>query len=141
MAEFDTILKKWTNPEDNYIHGASFVAYDRTGKCIYSGAQGNRTIDRSSGIPTKVDDLCYLASQSKIISSVAVLQIVEKGLIGLDDDCRKIVPQLADKEILVGFEGDESATGKEFNVAKNVLTFKNPRKPLLKKSTKPITLR
>ncbi|KAL9096178.1 MAG: hypothetical protein Q9165_001701 [Trypethelium subeluteriae] len=120
MAEFDTILKKWTNPEDNYIHGASFVVYDNT---------------------AKVNDLCYLASQSKIISSVAVLQIVEKGLIGLDDDCRKIVPQLADKEILVGFEGDESATGKEFNAAKNVLTFKNPRKPLLKKSTKPITLR
>lgn len=32
MAEFDAILKKWTNPEKNYIHGASFVAYDKTGR-------------------------------------------------------------------------------------------------------------
>ena len=69
------------------------------------------------------------------------MQIVEKGLIGLDDDCGKIVPRLANKDILVGLEGDESQTGKEFNAEKNILTFKNPRKPILKKATKPITLR
>ena len=69
------------------------------------------------------------------------MQIVEKGLIGLDDDCGKIVPQLANKDILVGMEGNGSQTGKKFDLAKNILTFTNPRKPVLKKATKPITLR
>ncbi|KAI9693924.1 MAG: hypothetical protein M1822_003195 [Bathelium mastoideum] len=141
MTEFDAILEKWTDPKQNYMHGASFIAYDKTGRCVYSGAQGTRTVDRSTGIPAKVDDLCYLASQSKLITSVAVMQLVEKGLVGLDDDCGKIVRQLANKDVLVDLEGDESQTGKEFNMAKNAFTFKNPRKPILRKATKPITLR
>ncbi|KAI9668230.1 MAG: hypothetical protein M1821_001050 [Bathelium mastoideum] len=141
MTEFDAILEKWTDPKQNYMHGASFIAYDKTGRCVYSGAQGTRTVDRSTGIPAKVDDLCYLASQSKLITSVAVMKLVEKGLVGLDDDCGKIVRQLANKDVLVDLEGDESQTGKEFNMAKNAFTFKNPRKPILRKATKPITLR
>ena len=69
------------------------------------------------------------------------MQIIEKGLIGLDDDCGKIVPQLANKDIIAGFEGDESQTNKAFDAATNLFTFTNPRKPILKKAKKPITLR
>lgn len=69
------------------------------------------------------------------------MQIVERGLIGLDDDCGEIVPRLANKDILVGFEGDENMAGKEFDTKRNILTFKNPRKPILKKAIEPITLR
>jgi CubicO group peptidase (beta-lactamase class C family) len=85
--------------------------------------------------------LCWLASQGKIVTSVAAMQIVEKGLITLDDDCGRYVPALANKDIIVGFEGDEATTGAEFNPITNIFSFKNPRKPILKKATKPITLR
>jgi hypothetical protein len=37
-----------------------------------------------------------------------VLQIVEKGLVGLDDDVREIIPQLKEQKVLLGFEGDEN---------------------------------
>ncbi|TID27392.1 hypothetical protein E2P81_ATG00151 [Venturia nashicola] len=88
-----------------------------------------------------VNTLCWVASQGKIVTSVAAMQIVEQGLIGLDDDCGKFVPALANKDIIVGFEGDEASTGVEFNPATNIFSFKNPRKPILKKATKAITLR
>lgn len=88
-----------------------------------------------------VSTLCWLASQGKVVTSVAAMQIVEKGLIGLDDDCGKFVPALANKDIIVGFEGDEVSTGAEFNPVTNIISYKNPRKPILKKATKAITLR
>jgi CubicO group peptidase (beta-lactamase class C family) len=89
----------------------------------------------------EVSTLCWLASQGKLVTSIAAMQVVEKGLINLDDDCGKFIPALANKDILVGFEGDESSTGTAFDPATNLFSFKYPRKPILKKATKAITLR
>lgn len=88
-----------------------------------------------------VSTLCWLASQGKLVTSVAAMQVVEKGLIGLDDDCGEFVPALANKDIIVGFEGDEASTGAEFNPMTNIFSYKKPRKPILKKATRVITLR
>ncbi|KPM45688.1 hypothetical protein AK830_g782 [Neonectria ditissima] len=49
------------------------------------------------------------------------MQIVERGLIGLDDDVRSLVPELDAMQILTGFDSDD--------------------KPILEDNTKPITLR
>lgn len=49
------------------------------------------------------------------------MQIVEKGLVQLDDDVRPLVPELASAQILRGFDGDV--------------------KPILENSDSPITLR
>lgn len=43
-----------------------------------------------------------MASASKIITSIALLQCVERGLIGLDEPLTKIIPELNNKEILQG---------------------------------------
>ena len=43
------------------------------------------------------------------------MQIVEKGLIGLDDDVREIVPALKDVKVLLGFEG-ENDTADDLNL-------------------------
>jgi CubicO group peptidase (beta-lactamase class C family) len=159
MADFDKILEKLTNAgKDSGLHGAAFVAVSKTGKrarwllslyscmanidtgdTIYSGACGSRNVDGSS--PMELSTLCWLASQGKIVTSVAAIQVVENGLIGLDDDCGRYVPALANKDILVGFEGDEDTTGKSFDAVTSIFTFKNPRKPILRKAKNPITLR
>lgn len=34
------------------------------------------------------------------------MQIVERGLIGLDDDIREVIPQLKELKVITGFEGD-----------------------------------
>ncbi|KAI9714503.1 MAG: hypothetical protein M1820_000464 [Bogoriella megaspora] len=141
MAKFDAILQKWTDARNGSIHGASFVAYDSTGKCLYSGAQGSRTVDRSTNVPATTHDLCWLASQTKLVTAVAAMQMIERGLIGIDDDVGKVVPQLASKEVIAGFEGDETQSGKELNPATLLYDFQNPRKPILRKATKPISLR
>jgi CubicO group peptidase (beta-lactamase class C family) len=62
-----------------------------------------------------------LASQTKLLTAVAALQIVERGLIAFDDNVEKLVPELAEQQVLTGFDGDD--------------------KPILEKRTEGITFR
>lgn len=77
-----------------------------TGKFTYSAAAG-RTSVAPDAKPIKDDAVFLLASQTKLVTSVAALQAVEQGLVGLDDDVAEIIPELAKQPILTGFEGDE----------------------------------
>jgi CubicO group peptidase (beta-lactamase class C family) len=44
---------------------------------------------------------------SKLVTSICLLQLVEKGLITLGEDLRPRVPELAAMQILKGFDKDE----------------------------------
>lgn len=58
---------------------------------------------------------------TKIVTATSLMQIFERGLIRLDDDARSLVPELANAQILRGFNNDD--------------------KPILESNTDPITLR
>lgn len=45
-----------------------------------------------------------MASMTKLMTSVAVMQVVERGLVGLDDDLGAIVPELGDRMVLIAFD-------------------------------------
>jgi CubicO group peptidase (beta-lactamase class C family) len=45
-----------------------------------------------------------MASMSKLVTSVAAMQVIERGLVCLDDDLGKILSELGDREILVTFD-------------------------------------
>jgi len=92
------------------------------GKTLYANAAGVLNFDPNSP-PFTLESVCYVASLTKLATSISVLQIVEKGLIGLDDDVGSLIPELAvgEKDILKGISDDGT--------------------PILAKTTKPITLR
>lgn len=48
-----------------------------------------------------------MASLTKLATAVSAMQVIERGLIGLDDDVRYIVPKLKGLQVLVGWEGDD----------------------------------
>ena len=48
-----------------------------------------------------------LASQTKLLTAVAALQIVERGLIAFDDDVEELLPELAEQQVLTGFDEDD----------------------------------
>ncbi|EXJ73363.1 beta-lactamase [Cladophialophora psammophila CBS 110553] len=104
MADLDEILRRYTDPSTGSVHGATFIAVDSAGNDLYRNSFGSRTVDRSD--PLTPDTLTWIASQSKLATSVAAMQVVEKGLIGLDDDVRDVLPVLKDLKVLVGFEVD-----------------------------------
>lgn len=73
---------------------------------LYHGASGriHSTVDstRFSG-----ESCCWVASLTKIVTAAAAMLVVESGLIGLDDDVKHLVPQLAEVKILRGFVGND----------------------------------
>lgn len=75
--------------------------------------------------PTEPMDLnatFILASCTKLMTSIAALQCVERGQVGLDDDLGEVLSELKDCDIITGFkEGTEE--------------------PILKKAENKITLR
>lgn len=70
--------------------------------------------------PIERDVVFKLASSTKLVTSIAALQAVEQGLIGLDDDVAPFLPELAKQPIIEGFNGEEPI----FRERENVITLR-----------------
>lgn len=69
------------------------------GKVSYLQAYGFE--DREQQIPAATKTMYRWASISKTLTAVAAMQLVEKGLLNLDDDVRKFVPEFPDKDSVI----------------------------------------
>lgn len=69
----------------------------------YSHAFGSRSL---GGDPMQVDDLFQIASMTKAIVSVAALQLVERGQLALDAPLDDLLPDLANPQVIEGFDED-----------------------------------
>ena len=96
----------------------AMVAADE--KTTYAGAFGKR--DSASGVDVTTDSIFSIASMTKAITSVAAMQLAERGKVQLDEPVEKHLPQLAKLEVLDGFD-------------------KESGKPVLRPVNKPVTLR
>ena len=74
---------------------------------IYQGASGRR--DTIKNIPMTVDSIFRIASMTKPITSVAVMQLVESGRVKLDEPAATYLPELSHVQVLEGFD---ASTGK-----------------------------
>jgi CubicO group peptidase (beta-lactamase class C family) len=71
--------------------------------------------------PAAIDDIFWIASMTKAITSIAAMQLVERGAVGLDEPLDHHAPELRNRQILEGFD----AGGQ----------------PKLRPATRPLTLR
>ncbi len=89
-----------TNINAGFIKGAAaFVARD--GKTIYNKAFG--MADAESHTPMRVDHIFRIASQTKAITSVAVMMLFEEGKLLLDDPISKYIPAFSHPQVLDQF--------------------------------------
>ena len=58
-------------------------------------------LDRRSRTPLQDDSIFRIFSMSKCVTSVAVMILVERGVLALDDDIGRFVPELADMGVWV----------------------------------------
>jgi CubicO group peptidase (beta-lactamase class C family) len=72
---------------------------DKTGKEMYAKVSGYNSVAADA---EALRDDCFLkvASSAKLITTIALLQCIDKGLIGIDDSINKILPELSGKEIV-----------------------------------------
>jgi methyl acetate hydrolase len=80
------------------------MAADASGP-IYEGAAGPRAVGAND--PVTPDTLFRIASMTKIITTTAALQLVERGKLDLDAPVDEYLPEFADLQVLEGFDGQE----------------------------------
>ncbi len=70
-------------------------------KPLYTGAFGTRD---ASGVPVQADSIFAIASMTKPVTTVAVLQLVEQGKVKLDDPVAPLLPQVGALQVFDGFD-------------------------------------
>lgn len=87
LAPFDTMMSDFVKTQR--VPGAS-LAVSRNSHVVY--ARGFGLADREASRPVQPDSLFRLASISKPLTAVAVMQLVEQGKFGLDDRIFDLLP-------------------------------------------------
>jgi CubicO group peptidase (beta-lactamase class C family) len=81
----------------NYIPGA-VVLIMRNGKVVYHKAYGYSDPEVKTAL--KKDDIFRIASQTKAITSLAVMMLFEEGKLLLDDPISKYIPEFKNPKVL-----------------------------------------
>src|SRR4051794_1637471 len=115
LARIDQFLQSYV--DKNEIAGA-VVLVMRDGRPVYERAVG--WADKESGRRMTPDAIFRIASQSKAITSTAILALVEEGKIALDDPVSRFIPQFAHTTVAT-----PSDTGRVITKAKREITIKD----------------
>ena len=116
LARIDRALQQFV--DDNRIAGAvALVLQD--GKPVYERAVG--WADKEAGRRMTTDTIFRIASQTKAITSVAILSLMEEGKIGLNDSAGRYIPGFANTTVAVQ-TGSEPAA---FVPAKRQITIRD----------------
>ena len=103
LARIDSLIQPLV--ASGQVPGAVvFIA--RNGRVAYHKAFGYRDIGTKA--PLKPDDIFRIASQSKAITSAAVMLLWEEGRFGLDDPIERYLPEFAKPTVLTKFNAADS---------------------------------
>ncbi|KAK4236046.1 hypothetical protein C8A03DRAFT_36074 [Achaetomium macrosporum] len=98
--EFEARLKKAV--EEGVLPFAVLLAKDKTGKINYSFSVGPSSLKQPDAPPVSPDTLLTMASLTKLLTSLAVLHLIQEKVITLDTDVTPHLPVLASQPILTG---------------------------------------
>src|SRR3954468_13907311 len=87
--------------DDDDVGGVAWLA--ACGDDVHAGAAG--TLTRGEPAPIERDSVFRIASITKPITAVAALVLVEDHALRLDDPIDGLVPELADRRVLVDARG------------------------------------
>lgn len=104
LARIDSMCIKAVS-EDQIPGVVALVA--RNGKIVYYKAFG--MADNQSGRALKRDDIFRIASQTKAITSTAVMMLWEEGRFRLDDPISKYIPEFKNPQVLKTFNPKDSS--------------------------------
>jgi CubicO group peptidase (beta-lactamase class C family) len=93
----------------------------RNGKIVHWKAYG--MADNQAGRTLKRDDIFRIASQSKAITSTAVMMLWEEGKFQLDDPISKYIPEFKNPQVLKSFKYADTTYTTES--AKSEITIRN----------------
>lgn len=98
LKVLDTRLQEWA--DKGWMQGGTALII-RNGKVVYYKAVGYNDIEAK--VLMKRDDIFRIASQTKAITSVAIMQLMEEGKLLLDDPVSKYIPAFRKQQVLATF--------------------------------------
>lgn len=104
-------LKRIDNAMEEYIKNKWFpgaaVLIVRNGKIAYYKSYGSSDAENNVAMPK--DGIFRIASQSKAITSTAVMMLYEEGKFSLDDPISRYIPEFKEPKVLVSFNPRDSS--------------------------------
>jgi CubicO group peptidase (beta-lactamase class C family) len=104
VARIDKMVEEYV--ASKWIPGA-VVLIVRNGKIAYHKAYGFSDVEAKT--PLKKDDIFRIASQSKAITSLAVMMLWEEGKFLLDEPVSKYIPEFKNPTVLKNFNPADSS--------------------------------
>ncbi len=104
LSLLDKHIEKFVN--EGNVPGGVFTIV-RKGKTVYHKSFGYRTLDKK--VPYKKDDIFRLASMTKAFTVVSIMQLYERGKLGLDDPIFYYIPAFAKMAVLDKFNKADSS--------------------------------
>ncbi|MDR3218487.1 MAG: beta-lactamase family protein [Dysgonamonadaceae bacterium] len=104
LERVDNLLQEYID-KGIIPHALTFVAKD--GQVIHHKAFGWRDVEQQ--IPLQEDDIFRMYSQTKAVTTVALMTLFEQGKFQLDDPVSKYIPEMTDQ---VRVEGSDTETRK-----------------------------
>ena len=103
MDRLGTALTAELKRSERRLPGVAAIVTDRDGT-LWEGAAGQRVV--GSDAPMTTDTVLLIYSATKPITTTAVLQLVEQGLLDLDAPAKQYLPALGDAEVIDGVGPD-----------------------------------
>jgi len=106
LSRIDSSIGQWIN--QGWMQGGTALII-RNGKVVYHKGFGYSDLD--SKTPMQKNDIFRIASQTKAITSVAIMMLFEEGKLLLDDPVSKFIPAYKNQQVLNTFnESDTTYT-------------------------------
>ncbi|KAI0888556.1 beta-lactamase family protein [Annulohypoxylon maeteangense] len=103
MTSFESLFESAVN--DGTAPGIVVIAKDKDGKVDISKAFSSK-----NGTPYTLDTVMELSSMTKFPTSIAALQLVERGLVTLDEDLSNLLPSFSSQGIFISVADDGTPT-------------------------------
>jgi CubicO group peptidase (beta-lactamase class C family) len=98
LARLDSGMNDWV--KKNWINGSEALIA-RKGKIVFYKAYGYN--DEKTKAPLDKHGIFRIASQTKAITTVAVMMLWEEGKFSLDDPVSKFIPSFANQQVIATF--------------------------------------
>src|SRR5688500_13330442 len=103
LQRIDKAINEWV--KDDRLNGAVAMIV-RDGKIVYHKAFGYDDLRKTK--PIRTDDIFRIASQTKAITSVALMMLYEEGKFLLDDRVSRYIPEFANPKVLDKFNAADT---------------------------------
>lgn len=99
----DDFIQKYI--DENKVPGGVFLV-TRKGNIVYNKSFGSRNDNNEA---YKLTDIFRIASMTKAVTTVAIMQLYEQGKLGLDEPVQKYIPAFKNQLVLDSFDKTDSS--------------------------------